>query len=252
MAPPAKTWRPVDTQQLLPAVDQELVARFAGAVQAAGGLTRRLPATLHVMRDNQAGQPRAAAPDAHGERVAWCWDHERTVAECDRAGLTCVGEIIAGASDPTGEAATVSDRAEHDRRALARALVRAATAVQEAVAITSAYPVVALVDEDQDPSPGEDLCRCCWKVHKYPKLIERKADGTPYYKGLCRWCGQMRRTLRGDRLGKVDPAGDPPTWLVANHLDGTVTQGMVDKAQREIDAKVAKRAKTAKGKKRRR
>jgi len=242
----------VETKSIVSGRDQQLVRNAAMVAAAAERVRRTLAPTISVIRDNQAGQPRAAHYEVEGGdddrnplAAFWCWDHERTVAECVNAGMGCEGELGAARPDPTGNAAISGDPALRDLARVGQLLERANRTMLEVAAIMAAYPVAAQRDDDEPARPGEDLCRSCWKSNKYPKLIERKSNGHPYYAGLCRWCGQMRKTLRGDRLGKGDAAGDPPTFLVDAHLSGTVTEGMVQKAQRQLDETVARRSEQA-------
>lgn len=255
--PPVATagWRPAGAHHVS-ASDQDTATRLGVLARMAPALARSAPAVLAMMRDNMTGQPQAAhygsdGPDDRDPRSAlWCFDHQCTADQCELPRLAedgtvlsgCAGVKLTGPSDPAGNAALLPDRAAADRAKFARHVERAARELDEALAIASAYPAVAMTPADADETPGDDICRAHWKCRKYAKLIERKGDGTPYYKGLCRWCGITRKALGGDRLGKGDPAGDPPTWLVQAHIDGNVSQAQVDKAQRQIDGAVARRA----------
>ena len=188
----------------MPSAQADRLNRVRAASAALDRLVRELPGTWALMRDNLAGQPRAAAPDGRGDPVAWCWVHERTVAECDRADMACTGEVLTGPADPTGTAALQGDRTARDHRELDRRLDKLASLVAEAEAITAGYPGAAMEVEGERPGPGEHHCRLCWLDGKRIKEIDLNTKGRPYYSGLCRRCGRWRSKL----------GGDLPTWFV--------------------------------------
>ena len=245
MAEGVKTWISIDSRRVLSSADEELVGQVAAMHQDLDRLHRVMPATLHLLRDSMSGQPGSGG----GGRPPWCWVHEREVRQCVEAGEFCRGEAIAGPSDVVGESAIRRDHAAEHRRALVRRVESARRELAEVVAIMAMYPAAPLRDDEEDPTPGEDLCRSCWKDNQYPQLIQtRPSNGKPYYRGLCRWCGQMRKAIGGDFFDPSDPIGDPPTWLVATKIRGDViTDTMVQKATSAMGKKVsaAKKKSTA-------
>lgn len=253
-------------------------------VSALGELTRLIPqlertapALFAAMRDHMNGQPQAAhyatatdAEDAPDFRAGlWCEAHEQTTDRCDARALDLLKqrgwseaewradriyelpfcEGIAqgtGPSDPAGNAALVRDVAAQDLAAFRRHIGRALDEMRAAMAVRSGYPTVATPPPDDDGSPGADLCRSCWRCNSYPKLIElRPGTPTPYYQGLCRWCGSTRKGLLGSRgkqfVDQSDPTFDPPKRIVELHIyPGRVPESEMEKAQAEIDAKLDK------------
>lgn len=240
-----RAWTSIESRRVLPARDQELAARFAEAARAAQALGARLPAVLHLVRESMAGQPAAAVAHREGDdddrdplARLWCEDHERSVRECDRAGLVCEGIAPRAISDPVGEAAVRPDFAANDLAQIVRRAERFVQDVGHLLGLAEAYPVHAaeLDKPEPDDEVGTVWCRCCWKVDKRcePIAIQEKT-GRPYYAGLCRWCGRTRAAL----------GFDPPTWMVEKHLEGErVTPGDHELARAKAPAK-------AKGKRRR-
>lgn len=274
-------YKPADAHHVS-AADSEAATFISIVAAMAPALARSAPAVLAMMRDHMMGQPQAAHygpaddddPDAEPGRKErarlWCWEHEQNTARCDEdqrrlaeRGIDqpwCPGEQLTGPSDPVGNAAVVTDRAKIDHDQFVSHIVRAKREFDRAWAIASAWPAPS-TPEEPDAGPGEDLCRCCWKASKYPQLIERHRSGPKvgqkYYRYLCRWCGDTRRALGSTkRWDMSDPTGDPPTFLVQAHIDRTMTQGKIDKAQRQLDglwAEVQEKAKAkAASKKRKR
>jgi len=117
-----RRWTSIESNRVLPATDLEKVTDLAKATEELAGAVPSIPSVIHQMRDAMAGQPQAVAADREGgDQHPWCWDHERTTAECFEAGETCGGQLITGPSDPTGNAGVITDRAEaHHRDILKR------------------------------------------------------------------------------------------------------------------------------------
>ena len=238
-------WVSIDSRRVLPASDLELIARACAARDALGRLLGEAPAMLHVMRDAEAGHPRAAAADREGGAAApWCWDHERTTPECERLGLLCVGEVLDGPSDPTGTAAVGGDRvgamATADLRLVRHQLRALAQAVEAIDALSAAYPTQSDVPDGEPAGPGEGNCRLCWLDGQRIKPIETDAKGARVYKDLCRRCGRWRH-----RLG-----GDPPQWLV-NRLNrgDRISPALAERAAAQVAERSPKKGKKSKAKK---
>lgn len=150
-------------------VDNALLGRLASLVASTPGL-------------------RAAAYDAERTSPLWCWDHERDLAHCRRAGLPCDGESIAS-HDSTGDAA--AQRAA-DVIAIGTELVNAYRALEHLTRLLARYP------EYQPATPAEPpgakrpapagACRSCWRDDEH---YEEIAVGQ--YRDWCRWCGDFRR-----------------------------------------------------------
>lgn len=268
--PPIRSagWRNAEANHVAVA-DEPTTVALAELARIIPQLDRTAPALMAAMRDHHTGQPQAAHygtdgdEDDAGRRRAseWCTIHEQFADLCDEAALAvveargwskasflndliyelprCVGETHTGPSDPVGNAAMVRDVAAQDLAAFRRHVERALNEMRGAMAIRSGYPSVATPPPDDDGSPGADLCRSCFRCNGYPKLIELKpGTTTPYYRGLCRWCGVTRKALVGN-YAQDDPAFDPPKWLVEWHIDnGRIPQGKADEAQAEMDRKV--------------
>lgn len=215
-------WQTAEGRQVLHARDEELVGRVGDLAKAADRLHRALPGTLSVMRDNMAGQPRSSSGQGDGEPARWCEEHEQGTSRCDADGHVCEGVVSTGPSDPVGEAAMAPDRAQRDHDDLIRRLEVAFRTMHEAVSIAASYPTQAAPLEDAEPSPGDEWCRCCWKDGKYCEPVTvRRATGQPYYRGLCRWCGDMAKQLRQE----------PPTWMVAKrHRGERISPGDIERA----------------------
>lgn len=235
-------------------------------------LARRAPAVLAMMRDHQTGQPQAAHygpdeddpdddPDRQARARLWCWEHEQNAARCDEDRIAlaergidqnaCPGVQLTGPSDPAGNAAMATDRARADRLEFVAAIGRAKAAFDRAWSIAEGWPTVPMTPEDGDAGPGDELCRAHHKCNKYPEPITRRTTGAKagqrYYRYLCKWCGEQRKALGGDRFDADDPRGDPPTWYVEHHINGTVRAGMAEKAKRQVEgawdrSETAKRA----------
>jgi hypothetical protein len=184
-------WISIESRRVLSLNDQELVLQLLDGIEQARQIAERLPAILHVMRDYMAGQPQGSRLGGDGP-APWCWAHERTTVECDREGLLCDGELVAGPGDPTGNAAVTGDRASGDYRRLRREAELLQVQLGRLVKLTAAYPVEHLEREFVEPSPGEEWCRSCWRDDRYCEPIARKANGKAYYAGLCKWCGSFR------------------------------------------------------------
>ncbi len=246
-------WTSAQSRGLLTSADQAMAHRFAQAVTELDHLRLRLPAVLRTMRDNQAGTPRSALAGPGPSAPPWCWVHEQATTACDLDGWSCTGEMVDGPSDPTGAAALVADRSARHHHELGRRLELIARLAREVDAIAASYPASVLEVEDEPPSPGEDLCRACWKDNRYSQLIDTRTDGTRYYRYLCKWCGQRRKILGGDKLPAENPAGDPPTWMVEMHHRGQRVMPRHDAEAAAVIAKiVAKLAKRSKAKRARR
>lgn len=205
---PTATWLSIDSRRALSARDQALVTRLGEALQAGDRLQLELPALLHLMRDHQAGQPRAQSltPSTGSSHIDD--DAERPT----------------GHHDPTGDAAITPDRAAHHQREIRRHLELAITHLSQAITIGQSYPSQATEPEDIEATPGKEWCRSCWKDRKYCEPITMRPDGQPYYRGLCRWCGAF-----ASREGF-----EPPTDLVVlKHRGERITTPMVAAAKAE-------------------
>src|SRR4051812_37354837 len=90
------------------------------------------------MRDEMAGQPRAASYDNSGGSHQWCWTHERDVTMCHRVDLDCTGETFT-LHDPAGEAAVGDDPASADHREFMRCIQSAQRSADRATRILAKY-----------------------------------------------------------------------------------------------------------------
>jgi len=236
----------------MPVADQTVVERAQAAVRALARVAPKLPAVVHQMRADQAGQPRAAATHRAGDDVdgdadrrrRWCSTHERALHMCDPADRSCSIDPDRDISDPTGQAAVGHDRAAVHERRLLKALEQLTSATLQVIALAEAYPTESVEREQLGPDAevGTVWCRCCWKDEKYcepiPVRTSGRSVGKPYYPGLCRWCGRMRTEL----------GFDPPSWLVAKHHQGeAITEPML--AQAIAERPVSTESRSSKGKK---
>lgn len=224
-------WISIESRRHLALGDQELVLQFVDEVEQARQLAARLPAVLRVMRDDMAGHPRAASTGRGDGPPPWCWEHERSTLECDRAGLVCAGEVIAGPSDPTGSAAVIGDRAAENMRLLRREVEQLQLLLHRVVKLTAPYPTEHLEREFVEATPGDEWCRSCWRDDKHCEPITRKPNGRPYYDGLCKWCGSFR----------AEHGCNPPVVLLQRRHRGEVIRStMVAQALKEARSESAK------------
>lgn len=220
-------WVSIESRLALSAQDEEIVRHLAAASMALADLTARFPAVLHLLRDDAAGQPRSGLGRSSGDQDPWCWAHERPTSRClAEFGWPCAGELSSGPSDPTGSAAVAGDRASIDRLEFGRDVQKLAQLVDRMVKRSATYPTLAVEMDTVDAGPGEEWCRVCWKDNKHCTPVTLKpGTRTPFYRGLCRWCGQTRREI----------GGDPPTWLVAmRHRGERIHEGVLAKARAEL------------------
>ena len=207
------TWHGVDTRRLLPAADLALVTLDGEASTAHDRQHLELPATMHLMRDAMAGQPRAASYTPPSGPSS----------DRDDPGAAD-GEVATGHHDPTGDAAISGDRAAKDLRRLRFLVDQRVRITMELDALIASYPTQHQQSADVEPTPGEDWCLACWKDAKYHSPVALRPNGLPRFKGLCRWCGEFKAVNRFE----------PPTWLLAlRHQGERITEGMVDQAREE-------------------
>lgn len=79
--------------------------------------------------------------------------------------------------------------------------------------------------------PGDDYCRSCFTDDGYLECVTLRTErqgGTPYYVGLCKWCGDFRANW------KKDP---PPAVLRARHQGKRITVQLIERAMIEAKAK---------------
>ena len=202
------TWLGVDSRRPLSGRDQAMVTRLVEALMEADRFALELPAVLHLMRDHQAGQPRAQSLTPSTGGGAYVDDDL---------------ERPTGHHDPTGDAAVRPDHAASDQREIRRHVEAAINAIDRAIAISSGYPAHAAELEDVEPTPGEDWCSSCWKDGRYLSPIAVKADGSRRYSGgLCSWCGPFVATN----------GFEPPTAMLhARHRGERITETMVAAAR---------------------
>lgn len=181
-----RPWRSVDAP---PPADQAAVetataqAKHLDQALAHGG--RQLATALRNARLWQATGVRATGSRTSGPAL-WCDTHDRTLARCLEEHLDCTGRYQTR-SDPAGETAIELD---HDQAAADHA---------ELLALIRQLPrLVALVDRYQTRPgsgaslPDVDWCRSCYRNDRKHEPVGRRPDGTPWYAGLCRWCGDFR------------------------------------------------------------
>lgn len=215
------TWHSIDTRRVLPSADLALVTLDGEASIAHDRQHLELPATMHLMRDAMAGQPRAAS-----------YTPPSTAANPLHVDQGAVdGEVATGHHDPTGDAATTGDQAAGDLRRLRFLIDQRVKITMEIDQLLAGYPTQHQQRADVEPAPGEGWCLACWKDAKYHSPIALRPDGRPRHKGLCRWCGDFRQAN----------GFEPPTWLLEiKHRGDRVTDGMVDKARLEARQSKAK------------
>lgn len=237
---PEATWMPADARQAFSAADEQLMRQLAQVFNELGATLPRMASLLALMRDAQGGHPRAATTTRDGVTRRWCWDHERTTDECDREGLGCAGELVVGPSDPTGNAAVISDRARRDHADLMKRVRLLGRVADEVAMIAARYPTEAVAVEPAD-GPGDEWCQVCWKDGQYHQPIDTKKNGTPYYAGKCKRCGEFFTAMR-----EATGVGfDRPTWMLERvHRGERQTTGMVDRAIREHQQLMAEAAST--------
>jgi hypothetical protein len=184
-----------------------------------------LDASVGLLVDSQNGHPRAARYDRNGGRsgALWCWEHERDHSECEREAAACGGAPIVATSDPTGDAATRPDPAARTLHNIDQRALTIATAAQTLAAELARWAPPS--SEMQRPDPGsatapDGWCTSCWLADQAHVPISRRPDGTPYYAGLCRFCG----TFKAEH-GRIPPA----PVLRERHAGKRITQTLIDK-----------------------
>jgi hypothetical protein len=211
--PAPSTWLGIDTRRLLPAADLALVTLDGEASMAHDRQHLELPATMHLMRDAMAGQPKAASYTPPSG------------ASSDREDPGAVdGEVSTGHHDPTGDAGTSGDRAVKDLRRLRFLVDQRVRITMEVDRLMAAYPTQHQLRPDIEATPGEDWCLSCWKDAKYHAPVALRPDGTQRFRGLCRWCGEFHQAN----------GFEAPTWLLhLKHQGERITLGHVGKARDE-------------------
>lgn len=66
--------------------------------------------------------------------------------------------------------------------------------------LRAAHRIARIIEPRLEPVPArstqgdipEDWCRSCWRNDHHHTAIELRPNGTPYYAGLCRWCGLFK------------------------------------------------------------
>lgn len=250
-----QTWQSIEDRGVLTQFEQTIVEKARRAAGELPALVRQVPATITVIRDHLAGQPGSGLSSATADidadsdawRRLWCPVHEQELGRCDDAGHACTGEPYrTGPSDPTGAAVVGiverGDKARHHLQLLLQSLAHIERESLKVAALLAAYPATATELPEAEPTPGEDYCRCCFKVDRTLTLVYRKSDGKVAYHGLCRWCGAARKRLDDN---------DPPESLVRRHLDNQMVRDRhYVEAAREIEERKERERAEAKARKR--
>lgn len=182
-----------------------------------------------------AGQARLVGEliDADGE-IAWDttlgWELGPCAANTGPGGGNRVDDdlIPITLNDPTGDAAVnameilADDSAHEDLRAHLVQL-KSTTGVLIDL-LRTATPHMPRPDKQHLVEKGlreDGWCVSCYRDHGHLEPIEKKPNGTPYYVGLCRWCGQFKA-----KQGVV-----PPVELLSpRHQGKRITEAMVQRA----------------------
>lgn len=138
-------------------------------------------------------------------------------------------------NDPTGEAATDADQ-DTSHRDLRAALNTIATSSTDLLRLLQvATPRIP----ERDPQHlvnqqliADGWCTSCYRDNGYLEPIGTKPDGTPYYRGLCKWCGEFKA-----RNKKQLPPENILRW---RHEGRRITPQMEERemaAQRAVQAK---------------
>lgn len=180
--------------------------------------------TLELIHNSLNGHPRAARYDRSTGRTAlWCFTHQRDHQLCERDALPCGGTPVT-AVDPTGDAATQPDPAAKAERKIDRRIT--ALALQAAVLAAELHQWQPTSTDMQHPDPTSAVapdgwCTSCWRNDHQHEPITRRHDGTPYYAGLCQWCGEFR----------ANHAGQLPALAILRHRHqgGRITQTLIDR-----------------------
>ena len=206
---------------ITPAVCRRLLEQTRSDLDAALTL---LEPSLDLIHDSLNGHPKAARYDRDGGRTQlWCWYHERDHSVCEMEASACGGTPIGG-HDPTGDAATQPDPAAHARRNIerhTRALHQTAQTLLAELARWQPASSDMQHPDSRSATAPDGWCTSCWRppVSQH-QPVSRRRDGTPYYAGLCKWCGDFKATYA--RL--------PPTAvLVHRHSGRNVTQNLIDR-----------------------
>lgn len=202
-------------------------------LDAAETVEQRTAAAITLLENSLNGHPRAARYDRNSTRttILWCDQHQRHHSICKLELRDCGGTPIT-TTDPTGDAALQPDEAatalaDHDRDILAAhsILTRAARR-----ATTWQPAVIAPIDRNSPTAP-DGKCVNCWRDDKEQVDIARRADGTPYYAGLCGFCGGFRTDhgvlppLAILKLHHARPRRNITAAIIERHLPATRKAG---------------------------
>lgn len=165
---------------------------------APGGLA----SMRQLMLDTQRGPSSANLdPDRGGHRH----DHIR-----DADGVFLARIPI----DPTGEAAITPDRAAHALGELDDLLDELHAVVLDLAGLHDEWAPRSPKRVSDDDGFARDWCLSCWRIDRTCTPVARRSDGRAYYRGMCKWCGELRAELRLG-VGQL-----PPRSLVEMHLQG--------------------------------
>lgn len=134
--------------------------------------------------------------------------------------------------DPNGDVhltrverdATTVDRVECDTLELREIIVQMAALARRADTICAHYRLTERSARDQAMTEApKDWCTSCYRDNRHHEPVGTKRDGTAYYEGLCRWCGDFHKAH-----------GVLPTraLLEHRHTGRRVTEKMVEAAIR--------------------
>lgn len=157
-----------------------------------------LEASLELIHDSLHGHPQAARYDDQRRTRLWCFTHERNHTRCEHDGLPCGGTPIT-TTDPTGDAATTTDQAATAQHDIDRRITTLATFSRALLDELTRWQPPSTDMQHPDPTSAtapDGWCTSCWRDNRTHEPITTRPDGTPYYTGLCRFCGGFRTEYR--------------------------------------------------------
>lgn len=90
------------------------------------------------------------------------------------------------------QAAITSDKVECDTIELREIIVQMAALARRADRICQPYRLTDRSARDQAMSEApKDWCTSCYRDGQHHEPVGLKRDGTAYYDGMCRWCGDF-------------------------------------------------------------
>lgn len=116
--------------------------------------------------------------------------------------------------------ATTNDKVEADTIELRELLVEIAAAVRRLDTLCAPYkPTPTSARAQALTEAPKDWCTSCYRDGQHHEPVSLKRDGSAYYEGLCRWCGDFHKAK-----GVIPPR----KLLEYRHQGRRITERMVE------------------------